>query len=112
MSTKTASKDPVLVPGKCNSFGTESGKGITDVFFNTVLIFEVPPTPPEPPPQFESNFLTIARYTRLLNSHFVSWQLVAKMYWDVQNGLIIHMVRVSSSMIIFSSIIRTQKSTK
>ena len=28
MSTKTASKDPVLVPGKCNSFGTESGKRI------------------------------------------------------------------------------------
>ena len=27
-SLKTASKDPVLVPGKCSSFGTESGKGI------------------------------------------------------------------------------------
>ena len=27
-SLKTASKDPVLVPGKCSSFWTESGKGI------------------------------------------------------------------------------------
>ena len=27
-SLKTASKDPVLVPGKCSRIGTESGKGI------------------------------------------------------------------------------------